>query len=166
MNYKTLCISALITSICLPAFAADIASNIAEKHNFKQCLSTVTELEKFFADPIGGEDYGVYVSTAKKDTSRNPLHATLELDLGTSSQIIDLVVAPTIDGGCAYSYTRTFYIAASCRTVSKDTSMSKTKFQDALFKRVFRFADSTGSNMYLMPAGEGCILQKQEMVFG
>jgi hypothetical protein len=141
------------------AAAEGQVASYARESGFSACLSTVADIERFFTKDT---NYGSWSFVAKDGTNKQVLNATLELTYSEDAAIIDLTVAPTADGHCTYSYTRTVYFDKSCLATSKEDFMSKATFKTEINKHISGFEDG-GAKMLLMPAGRGCILQKKEI---
>ncbi len=153
-----------LMSIALPflassAFAGDILVNQAKNAGIKSCLSTISDLETFFTNDI---DYGTWSVWASDQSDDQVFNSTLELTFPESSQLIDLTVAPTKDGQCSYTYTRTLYSTESCMATSKFDMMKTSKYKMEVNKVITGFSDGD-SKWLLMPAGRGCIVQKKQI---
>jgi hypothetical protein len=159
-NRKTIAFAFAVLIASTSAVAAqDQVSSYARQTGFQACLSTVVAMEKFFTEDT---NYGSWSFVAKENPNKNLLNTTLELTFSGGSQMIDLTVAPTADGSCSYSYTRTAYFDKSCLATSKSDFMSKATFKTEINKNVSGFEDGS-SKILLMSAGSGCILQKKEI---
>lgn len=156
----TTCI--LLATASFSAHGAEQVTNYAKSSGFNSCLSTVSEIEKFFAD---GSNYGSWSTVAKDKSDQQPLNATLELTYSDGSQLIDFTIIPSKDGTCSYTYTRTWYSPKNCIATSKDEYMSKAKYVTEINKNVTAFEDPNGAKLLLSPAGSGCIVQKKEIGF-
>ena len=144
------------------AYSADQVTNYAKSSGYKACLSTVSDLESFFADKA---NYGSWAILAKDKSDDQPLNATLELTYTDGSQLIDFTVVPSKDGTCSYTYSRTWYSDKSCMATSKDEFMSKATYKAEINKNITAFEDASGAKILLTPAGAGCMVQKKEIGF-
>ena len=144
------------------AYSADQVTNYAKSSGFKACLSTVTDLENFFAD---NTNYGSWSVVAKDKSDDQLLNATLELTYTDGELLVDFTVIPSKDGTCSYTYSKTWYNAKSCMATSKEEFMSKATYKAEINKNITAFEDASGAKILLTPAGTGCMVQKKEIGF-
>lgn len=156
---KLLTIAALIISGS--AFADSQIFDTAKKANFKSCLSTVAELEKFFGD---GVNYGNWSQWAKENADKQPFTSTIELTYKDGLQLVDLTITPTPDGMCSYVYTRSWFSSKSCIATSKESYMEDFEYKTEINQKISAF-QKDGAKIFLMPAGDGCLVQKKEVGF-
>lgn len=157
-------------SIALIAFnvsAGEQLVTIAKDAGFTSCLETIDVLENFFTEKIdGNNNYGSRGLWAKEKNNDQIFNATLEITHQDVSQLIDFTVAPTRDGQCSYSYTRTVYFNKSCMVLAKSDLMKNTTYKTELHSRITLFVNEAGTDWILLPAGRsGCVLQKKEVGF-
>ena len=149
----------MLSIICSSnAFAGDQLINQAKGVNIKSCLSTIDDLENFFAD---GNNYGSWSSWASDKPDEQIFNSSLEITFSDGNHLIDLTVAPTRDNQCSYSYTRTFYSEKSCMAFSK-SDMKNAEYKTELNKNITLFADGS-AKWLLSSAGNGCLVQKKEV---
>lgn len=150
---------AVSTSIVFNANAADQVSNYAKKSGYQACLSTVSDIENFFAED---SNYGSWAFVAQDKPDDQILNATLELTYNDGSVLVDFTVSPTKDGMCSYNYTRTFYNEKSCIATTKEDFMKNATYKTEVNQFITAFEDGS-SRIMLMPAGNGCVVQKKEI---
>lgn len=150
-----------LTAFSASAFADSQVASYARESGYTACIKAVEDIENFFTKDT---NYGSWTFVAKDDTKRQLLNAAIELTYQDSSTLVDLTVAPTSDGNCSYTYTRTMYTSANCIAASRDSYMSNAKYKTNLNKNIAAFEDGS-SKILLMPAGAGCIVQKKEVGF-
>jgi hypothetical protein len=141
------------------AFAAELLINQAKSVNIKSCLPTISALDNFFRG--NGNNYGAWSTWASESPDEQIFSSSLEITFNNGSHLIDLTIAPTKDNQCSYSYTRTFYSEKNCIAFSR-TKMKSATYEKELNKNVTIFKDGS-VNWYLMPAGNGCMIQKKEV---
>lgn len=152
---------------CILAMAMSVAAKelpitaYAKSADFHACLSTVTDLEKFFGKGI---NYGHWTKLATETTNKQPLNTSIELSFKDGIHLIDFTVTPTPDGACSYAYTRTWYADKPCLAVSKEEFLNGFQYKAQLNRDIGAF-DKNGVQVFLMPAGTGCIVQKKEVGF-
>lgn len=144
------------------AYCADQVTNYAKSSGYEACLSTVSDLESFFAKSAS---YGSWAFVAKDKSDDQPLNATLELTFTDGTHLVDFTVIPSKDGTCSYTYSRTWYSDKSCMATSKEAFMSKATYKTEINKNITAFEDETGAKILLTPAGVGCMVQKKEIGF-
>jgi hypothetical protein len=140
------------------SYAGDQLINQAKKAEIKSCLSTIDALEEFFTKD---NNYGSASLWAVENSNDQIFTSTLEITFSDSHHLIDLTVAPTKDGQCSYSYTRTFYSEKSCMAFSK-ADMKSAEYSAEVNKYVTKFDDGS-ANWFLSSAGTGCLIQKKEI---
>jgi len=151
-------------AFCIASVSVQCAEQVtdyAKSTGFKNCISTVTDVENFFAK---GENYGSWVFVAKENPNEQLLNSTLEITFGDGTQLVDFTVIPLKDGTCSYTYTRTWYMEKSCMATSKEEFMSKATYRNEINKNVMAFEDG-GAKILLTQAGLGCMVQKKEIGF-
>jgi hypothetical protein len=139
------------------AFAGEQLLNQAKSAEIKSCLSTITDLENFFTKD---SNYGSWSSWAENNADDQVFNASLEITFSDGQHLIDLTVAPTKDGQCSYTYSRTFYSEKSCMAFSK-SDMKTAEYKTELNKNITMFED-TSAKWFLSSAGSGCLVQKKE----
>lgn len=144
------------------SIAAEQVTSYAKESGYSACLSTVSEIENFFAND---QNYGSWAFLAKENSDDQILNATLELTFTDGAQLIDFTVAPTKDNTCSYVYTRTWYNPKSCMAASKEDFMAKATYKTEINKFTTAFQDSNGAKILLTSVGNGCLIQKKEVGF-
>lgn len=135
--------------------------DIAKEAKFKSCLTTVADLESFFGE---GVSYGNWSQWAKENADKQLFTSTIELTFKDGLQLVDLTVTPAPDGTCSYSYTRSWHSAKSCIATSKESFMKDFEYKTEINQKISGFQKG-GIKIFLMPAGEGCLVQKKEVGF-
>lgn len=143
------------------AFAESQIFDTAKEANYKSCLSTVANLEKFFGD---GVSYGHWSQWAKENPDKQPFTSTIELTFQDGLHLVDLTITPTPDGMCSYVYTRNWYSPKSCIATSKEPFLKDFEYKSEINQKISAF-EKGGVNVTLMPAGDGCVVQKKEVGF-
>ncbi len=153
----------LLSMLCVScqAFADPQVATTAKEGGVKACLKAVAELEDFFGKDVR---YGHWSQWAKEGADSQPFTTTLELTFSDGTHLVDLTVTPATDGTCAYEYTRTFYVAKTCIAATKDSFMKDYEYKAEVNQKVSAFAKGN-VKIFLMPAGDGCVVQKKEVGF-
>ena len=159
MKSSNLLIAVLLLGAPLSSLAAEQVTSYAKNSGHVSCLSTVQDLESFFAKD---ENYGSWAFVSKEKSDDQVVNASLEITYDVDSALIDFTVAPTKDGKCSYTYTRTFYSTKSCMATTKEGFMKEAEYKTELNKRITAF-DDDGAKILLMPVGNGCLVQKKEI---
>ncbi|GMM68988.1 hypothetical protein MTsDn1_22830 [Alteromonas sp. MTD1] len=157
---KKIALSILFLS-SFSAMSADQVTSYAKKSGVNSCLTTVSDVEKFFAE---GNNYGSWSFVAKEGADDQLVNATLELTFSNRSTMVDFTIAPTKDGSCSYTYTRTFYSEKSCMATTREDYMKNANYKTDINKNIAGFEDGA-AKVLLMPAGSGCVVQKKEVGF-
>lgn len=153
----------LISLLCISsqAFADPKVALTAQNGGVKSCLGAISQLEKFFGDNVR---YGHWSQWAKEGADGQPFTTTMELTFSDGTHLIDLTVAPTADGNCTYEYTRTFFVDKTCIAASKESFMTGYEYKTELNQKISAF-QKDNVKVFLMPAGDGCVVQKKEVGF-
>jgi len=153
----------LASLISIYSHASDQVTKYAKSSGYSACLSTVSDVEKFFTEK--NSNYGSWAFVAKDKSDDQPLNATLEITFSDGSHLIDLTIIPSKDGTCSYTYSRTWYSEKSCIATSKSEFMAEASYKTEINKNITAFEDKNGTKILLTPAGSGCIVQKKEIGF-
>ena len=152
----------VISLLC--AFQLSHASNYmaerAKENGHKSCLAVISDVESFLTKPVNGK-VGTSTVWASKDANSQIVSSTTELAFSAGTVLVDLIVAPTIDGHCSFSYTKTLYHDGSCMS-AKEVYANDIEYKGDLYESVSRYRDGTVDTM-LFPAGKGCTVQKKEI---
>jgi hypothetical protein len=162
MKVGNLLIGLGFLSVSMSAYSADQVTEYAKKSGYKACLSTVSDIEKFFGE---NANYGSWVFVAAENSDDQMLNATLELTYNDGSVLVDFTIVPAKDGTCSYSYTRTWYSEKNCIANSKEDYMKNATYKTEVNKNITAFEDKGGAKILLTPAGNGCLVQKKEIGF-
>ena len=133
----------------------------AKKFGFTNCITMTKKLENFLAK---NDNYGVWTVTSKQKTTNEFLTASMELTYSNGSELIDLTIVPNnIEQTCSFTYTKTWYSNKNCIATSRD--LKDFEFKTGLNKNISAFNNKKGIKLFLMPAGNGCMVQKKETSF-
>ncbi|MES2884989.1 MAG: hypothetical protein V4709_09310 [Pseudomonadota bacterium] len=151
---------ALAVLLLLPAtsFATDNPLVIQAKGwNVKQCMPAIKSLSAFvFEDAKVGLN-----TTHSKDADKAPIHSVAERKFSDGAALSLLGFTPTGDGKCPASYAQIFYVPEPC--ISQSKKMSTFEYQAQLHSDI-SLIKSGSIDAYLMPAGPGCVVVKQEVI--
>lgn len=146
--------------LCLP-FSAFSAENYlvtqVKDLKVKQCLPKITALSNYLIEDKKAGGNTIYDS---KDANKGPLHAITETVFSDASTLSLMSFFPDSDGGCPAIYATVYYFDEPC--IAQTKSLSGYEYQGLLQANV-SFFKSKSANAYLLPAGRGCVLLKQEM---
>lgn len=158
LNMNKVVLFLIISFLSIYAYSGEQLVKQARDVGIKSCLSTISDLENFFTK---GKNYGSWSLWASENANDQIFNSTLEITFSDGAQLIDLTVAPTKDGQCSYTYTRTLYSDKSCMGFSK-SDMKEAKYKMEVNKFITAFDD--GSAKWLLTnAGDGCMVQKKEV---
>lgn len=107
MVFRTIAvISGLLISTT--SIAGNIPYEQAQKSGIKRCLPAVKGLSEHL---IADDRHGANSNWFTKNTDQKPFQSVIEREFENDkiTEISNLLVVPTADGQCAYSYTRTAY---------------------------------------------------------
>ncbi len=131
---KPILIGLSIILVPLSVYAGEQQVNNAKDAGYTSCLATIIDLETFFTE---GENYGSWSVRAKEKPNDQIFNASLGITIGSDGdQLIDLTIAPTTDGECSYSYTRTSYFSESCIALAKSDMMKNTTYKTELSDQI------------------------------
>lgn len=153
-------IVAVLVFISCQSIAEDgILTKTARSAGFLSCINVVEDMNKFFS-PSG---HASLWST--ENTSKRVFNSTTENTFTDSAILGDITIAALADGTCSYTYSKTWYSDKSCIATTKENYLKDGEYMGEVNKFITRFKVSS-TEILLMPAGSGCIVQKKEMSFG
>lgn len=127
-----------------------------------KCASRVEQHERFFSqqnNPVSALSF-----VAPKDQNNRLFSLSLEIVEQNESVYVSTTYAPSGKDDCAASYDLVKYWPNSCKEVA-----AKVYFQFAgtgsLASQISVLGRDPNVKVFLMPAGEGCVSIKKEIVF-
>lgn len=133
----------------------------AAKAGIKSCLKRVDQVSGFLAK---NSSAGAFLFPATNDPNNQLFSVSMEVDSPATLAYASASFAPVGTGGCGGVYDAITYWQASCQEIAtKQFSGLKSA---GIVKRSIQVLDG-GPKMrvFLMPAGQGCIAIKKEVVF-
>lgn len=165
----TLAASTAAQSPVKPAEPASVATAVGgmitqatRKMGIAKCASRVEQHERFFSqqnNPVSALSF-----VAPKDQNNRLFSLSLEIVEQNESVYVSTTYAPSGKDDCAASYDLVKYWPNSCKEVA-----AKVYFQFAgtgsLASQISVLGRDPNVKVFLMPAGEGCVSIKKEIVF-
>jgi len=155
---------AVLTAICLLPLSAvaepEKGSLPAQMKGLgvKQCMPAVNSLAKFVTEDL---PHGSNVTYDPKLRDKDPVYAVTEINAVDDMKLSFMSFVPLAGNRCATTYLNAIYRPQSCLSVSRQ--FSDFHYVGELKTKVALLTKGTIST-YLMPAGEGCMIFKQEVV--
>lgn len=155
-------ISGLLFTATTYANESSLVSS-AKGLGFTKCISTVKEMQDFFADKA---QYGHLTIVAQDNPNGTLLTTSLEIVYSDGSTLVDLTVVPNTDNTCSYTYTRTLILNDNCMSVSRSKLLEGYDFTSPLSKDISTFQNKDNVKIFLLPIPSGgCLLQKKEIAY-
>lgn len=154
---KRLC---LLAVLCLPisAFGEDnYLVTQAKDLKVRQCLPKITALSNYLIEDKKAGGNTIYDT---KDANKGPVHSIAETVFSDASTLSLMSFFPAADGTCPAIYATVYYFDEPC--IAQTKSLGGFEFQGLLQANISLFK-SKSANAYLMPAGKGCVVLKQEV---
>ncbi len=152
--------SILLSSLILVSSLAMAENNViaqAKKAGVKRCLPAVGAISNYL---VGTDPHGVdSFRTAKPD--QQPFSATIERNAADGVALSSVTVTPLKDGDCALNYDQINWYNAACLVVAQEL-YPKHRYRGVLSKKVILLEGA--ATVYLLPAGEGCLALKKEVI--
>lgn len=159
---RSLIIAALVfcpawVPVC--ALATDtVATTEAKKSGIKQCLPGIQALSSFL---IGSNPNGVNITWDAKRPDQRPAHIAIETEAKEGPVLSVIEITPLPDQSCPAGYTEVRYQDVSCLAMAKE--LPEFKYVGLLSGSV-SYLKKNNVNVYLMPAGKGCAIVRQQSV--
>jgi len=160
-----------------PAYAQNVASGMRASQTLKQtpadrvraalaqagittCAPVLAQAAQFLFEDGEGN---FTIQPLGRDANRFPVVLTIESAHASEglTRLSIVTIAPA--GSCSGSYEQTVTWTQSCDTV-KRTVFAPFKDEKLLFRNVRLSELSPGVQLYLMPAGTGCVSVKKELI--
>ena len=125
----TISILSLIISLQV-AQASDFMAEHAKQNGHNSCLSLIKNVEQFLTKPANG-NVGTRTSWSSDNANTQLVSSSIELTFSDGSILVDVMVAPTVDGQCSFSYTKTMYHPESCLSCSVTTPEKLTTLNNS-----------------------------------
>ncbi|HWS39735.1 MAG TPA: hypothetical protein VN247_00425 [Arenimonas sp.] len=147
--------------IATTSVAETITYEQAKKAGIKRCLPVIKKTSDFL---VKQDAHGASSNWATEETDKQIFSSFIEHGFNdNTTEIINLIVVPTVSGQCAFSYTRTFYSEQSCLALSKDI-YSEYEFKGEVNKNATKLVSKNGGgDAYLMSVGTGCLSIRHEI---
>ena len=143
---------------------SSLANNLpyeqAKKAGIKKCLSEIKGITDFI---IANKPHGSHSTWSSKNTDESIYSSTIEINHTNDLNVTSIFITPTINNKCSIAYERVAYLGKSCIALSKE-DFSKFDYKGELNKTVSILSRESGGHLYLMPAGEGCIAIRKEII--
>ena len=144
----------------LPAVTHVLSQQMAKLGAFS-CAARVNQVASFLS-PAGKDTALLHMPTA--NTDRSLMSASLFIPMGPQQvAVANIAVAPNQANGCGASYQTFFYHAKACKQAMAEI-YPNLKTQPVGDSGVDLGGINRNAQVFSVPAGEGCILIKQEVV--
>jgi len=128
----------------------------AQSLGVRQCLPTIKSMTDFVLDETLT---GVNTTRSPSNPDQGPFYAAVESTYTDGANFTFMNFTPRGETDCAAGYTKIFYLPVSCESQAKE--MSDFVPMGRLQSRISHLR-AKNLSAYLMPAGNGCILIRQE----
>jgi hypothetical protein len=149
----------------ISADAAEDNPNIpiqhANQNSIKTCFETIREVSNFL---IENSDHSAKSTWNLNSPDQRLFNSLIIKQYADAQTIITFNVTPTWVNTCDTSYQEIFYFNKSC-AVSREEIFKAWKYNGDLKGVLYLSNDEGNIDLYLMPAGTGCIVVRQEVVY-
>jgi len=125
------------------------------------CVGRIQQVTDFL---VGQNKTGAFLFLAPADANRHMASASLEIQAGTVSTYASASFAPTGAGGCGGMYETVAYWANRCEEVAKG-AFGAYPSAGKLSASITLLDGGPAVRVFLMPAGQGCLSIKKEMIY-
>lgn len=133
----------------------------AAKSGVSKCLGRINQVTSFIT---ANSQSGTYLFVSPNQPDRSIVSANLEVQAKNALTFASTSFAPTGSDGCSGMYEAVTYWAESCDVVSAKGFPQLRKM--GVIQRHVQVLQGDGTmRMFLMPAGQGCISIKKEVIF-
>ena len=141
------------------AFAEDtIPTKQAKKNGIKTCISAVEKMSNFIADG----NHGASSVWNSKVPDESAFSSVIERTYSDGSILTSMTVARTKSEHCYAEYEKVIYSTDNCMaTVQKN--YKDAEYKGEVNKNVTSLSQG-GVNIFLMPAGNGCVVVRKEIL--
>lgn len=162
MRKNWLVAAAITLAVSAPAFAETASTSQARKAGFTTCAPMVESMGKHVSSENGHYALATWNNTETNERLFNSQVVTKFSD-GHSVSVLSSV--PNKQRTCDGAVTQVFYSDKSC-SVTRETTYKDWKFSAEGAGLVILESNNASVNVTLMPAGEGCIAVKNEVLYG
>ncbi len=140
------------------AYAEDnVMLKHAKQNGVERCLPAVERISNFIADGPHGAN-----STWNSDwPDKSAFNSVIERTYTDGVMLSSVTVANVESGQCYTEYEKIFYMEGSC--LGAAASFEGAKYNGELNEKV-HYLDHNDVDLYLMPAGSGCIVVRREIL--
>lgn len=162
MRKTWLATTTLSLALAGSAHAETASTGKAREAGFTTCAPLVEAMGKH----ASGENPHYALATWKNtETDERPFNSQVITKFSDGHSVSVLNVVPSKPAKCDGALTQVFYTATSCN-VTRETTYKDWKFSSEGAGLVILENESGTVNAVLMPAGEGCVAVKTEVLYG
>lgn len=145
-----------------PASASGTIAQAAQKNGVIKCANRIAQHENFFAQQNNA--VGALMFVAPKEANNRLFSLSSEIVEQNESAYVSSTYAPTGKDDCSASYDMVKYWQSSCQDVANKIY---PQFGNPLTlkRQVTVLGKDANVKIFLMPAGEGCVSIKKEIIF-
>lgn len=133
----------------------------AAKSGVNRCLGRINQVTNFV---IANSQSGTYLFVSPNQPDKSIVSANLEVQASNALTFASASFAPTGSDGCSGMYEAVTYWGENCDTVGTKGFPQLKKL--GVIQRHVQVLQGDGTmRIFLMPAGQGCISIKKEVIF-
>lgn len=129
----------------------------AKQVGINHCITAVEKISNFLADG----PHGAHTVWHNQTPDDSAFTSAIERTYSDGSMLSTVTVARTNTGACYTEYEKVFYMPKGCIGVAQ--GLEGAEYKGELNANVVRL-DHDGVNVYLMPAGNGCVVTRKEII--
>ena len=150
--------SAAQVAVAQPALGP--IANFAAQNGVRQCLGRIDQVSNFLTN--GSVSSGAAVFLPPREVDRGLASVSMEV-LGTNGlSYVNTAYSPSATG-CDGVYEAVTYWAGTCEQVA--ATFPNFSLSQPLRQHIFTLDGGPNAKIYLMPAAQGCISIKEEVVY-
>jgi len=136
-------------------------ASAAAKSGVSKCLGRINQVTGFVT---ANSQSGTYLFVSPSQPDRSMVSANIEIQTNNALTLASTSFAPTGSDGCSGVYEAVTYWAENCDLVSAK-GFPQLKKMGVIQRHVQVLQGDGTMRMFLMPAGQGCISIKKEVIF-
>lgn len=138
-----------------------VIAQTANQAGVKTCLGRIEQVTSFLA---GNGLQGAMVFANPKQANQGLASVSQEILTGQSVSYVGTAYAPLPDGQCSAVYEAISFWQGKCEDVAKSVFPNFARSNN-LRQQVLTLDGGASAKVFLMPAGNGCVAIKKEVVF-
>lgn len=146
-----------------PAAAVNVITQAAVNTGVLTCVSRINQLANFLTDGAQGTGALLFIPPVNQDQRLISVSMEIPAEAAVPVAYASASVAPNQANGCGGMYESVIYWSQSCEAVAT-RNFGELKKVGPLAKTITVLDGGIWTKIFLMPAGDGCVSIKKEIV--